>query len=229
MAFCENCGQELPTEAKFCYICGTPTEPVSNNLLRKTVYDGEVHKCPNCGETLDSFITKCPACGYELRGIRQNGCVHDLAKRLQDEKTAEQKHELISNFYIPNTREDIYEFFILADSNIMARDEAMDAWLAKLEQAYLKAKLAFGDDQEFAQIDASYKKICREYKRKKIIGISKSKVFQAFALIFLGILMVAIGEKIGIGLLATILVFGGIPFIILGCVHLVVPRKIRKK
>lgn len=33
---------------------------------RSTVYDGEIHKCPNCGEVISSFVTNCPACGFEL-------------------------------------------------------------------------------------------------------------------------------------------------------------------
>ena len=33
---------------------------------RTTVYDGEIHKCPNCGEVIHSFVTNCPACGFEL-------------------------------------------------------------------------------------------------------------------------------------------------------------------
>ena len=33
---------------------------------RKTVYDGAIHKCPSCGEVVNSFVSICPACGFEL-------------------------------------------------------------------------------------------------------------------------------------------------------------------
>ena len=48
MSFCTNCGKELPTGAKFCANCGTASV-APDNARRKTVYDGEVHKCPGCG------------------------------------------------------------------------------------------------------------------------------------------------------------------------------------
>ena len=70
MAFCVNCGQELKEGVKFCANCGStviPHKKVVKNE-RKTFYDGEIHKCPNCGEVINSFIISCPSCGYELRG-----------------------------------------------------------------------------------------------------------------------------------------------------------------
>lgn len=60
MAFCVNCGQELVEGAKFCANCGKAVDGNSSNSQRKTVYDGELHKCPNCGETINAFVTICP-------------------------------------------------------------------------------------------------------------------------------------------------------------------------
>ena len=69
MAFCMNCGQELPDGAKFCSSCGSAIGTVTEETNeRKVTYDGKLHKCPNCGEILNSFVANCPACGYELRG-----------------------------------------------------------------------------------------------------------------------------------------------------------------
>lgn len=124
MSFCTSCGKGLSADANFCSNCGTAVGTTATPN-RKAIYEGVLHKCPQCGETLNAFATNCPSCGYELRGIRQSGCVNDLAQRLSEATSTKQKHELISNFYIPNTREDIYEFFILAYSNISAGDEAM--------------------------------------------------------------------------------------------------------
>lgn len=45
MPFCTNCGAQIAEGAKFCTNCGAAsTRPESG---RKTVYDGNVHKCPN--------------------------------------------------------------------------------------------------------------------------------------------------------------------------------------
>ena len=49
MAFCSYCGKELSAGAKFCFECGKPVE-MQEETARKTVYSGEIHKCPRCGE-----------------------------------------------------------------------------------------------------------------------------------------------------------------------------------
>lgn len=47
MAFYINCGQELAEGAKFCASCGNAVDASQNGAKeqRKTVYDGELHKC----------------------------------------------------------------------------------------------------------------------------------------------------------------------------------------
>ena len=141
MAFCVNCGQQLGEGAKFCTNCGqTVTTHKTESSERKTVYDGEIHKCPNCGELLKSFTTVCPTCGYEVRSVTTNSPVEALAKKVEMASSLDDKIELITNFYIPNTKEDIYDFFILAVSNLEDKwYDTDDAWRAKLEQAYHKA------------------------------------------------------------------------------------------
>ena len=58
MAFCSNCGKELTPGAKFCADCGTPVAPTaSSEPKRTTVFEGDIHKCPHCGETLKAFET----------------------------------------------------------------------------------------------------------------------------------------------------------------------------
>ena len=143
--FCSYCGTKLDEGARFCKNCGeaigqaqqpagttvsheapkTETkqpkaEPVKEDprTKRKTVYDGEIHKCPNCGELLKSFTTVCPTCAYEVRGVTTNSPVEALAKKVEQAASLDDKMELITNFYIPNTKEDIYDFFILAVSNV---------------------------------------------------------------------------------------------------------------
>ena len=193
MAFCTNCGEKIEEWTKFCANCGHAGNNNSANQ-RKTVYDGEIHKCPNCGERLDSFVTSCPACGYELRGVRTASVVNELAKKLEQTDSIEQKIDLIRNFYIPNTKEDICEFFILALSNIKADNYDAEAWYAKLEQAYQKAKLSFGTTSEFQHLDQLYNKIKKEQRTKSIArNIKKSKMLQSLLLGAVGALMIIIG------------------------------------
>ena len=66
MAFCSNCGKQLVDGAKFCSGCGATVvqTTVEENAKRKVVYEGELHKCPSCGEVLGAFVSVCPVCGY---------------------------------------------------------------------------------------------------------------------------------------------------------------------
>lgn len=195
MAFCINCGQELAEGAKFCANCGK-TVNNSATTQRKTVYDGELHKCPNCGELLNSFVTNCPTCGYELRSVNTNSPVNELAKKIEKTTSVAEKIELITNFYVPNTREDIYDFFILAVSNLEDTNyDTDDAWRAKLEQTYLKAKISFGREPEFEYVDELYKKtIDKVTKRGTAQFIRKNKKLCLSALLVsIGVIMIVVG------------------------------------
>ena len=177
MAFCTNCGQQVAEGAKFCANCGTPISQNTSNTERKTVFDGEIHKCPHCGEVLKAFETVCPTCKFELRGAKGSSTVKDLAEKLENATSEKQRIIIIKNFPVPNTKEDIFEFMLLASSNFDAsyyvthlhEEDISDAWLTKIEQCYQKAKLAFGDHSNFERIESVYltiKNDCAEKESK---------------------------------------------------------------
>lgn len=222
MAFCTNCGQELEDGAKFCAGCGKEISK-KNQVVeqRKTVYDGEIHKCPNCGELLDSFVTACTSCGYELRGTKTNSYIKELSDKLEKAETNEQKIDLITHFYIPNTKEDIYEFCILAASYINAGGYGFDAWYAKLEQAYQKAKLSFGNSPEFEYIKQLYMKTkVKRIFKSFFIKITSSKAAKSLSICLAGLLLLLCGPLFGEngGLIAML---GG-PVILCGFVFLLI-------
>ena len=185
MAFCINCGQKLPEGAKFCNGCGTQTDtqksakskkeytgeqPITE---RKTIYEGALHKCPNCGEVLTSFVVNCPACGYEIRGGNTINSAREFAVRLVDAANDEQRITLIKSFPIPNSKEDILEFMIVASTNFDAtanmsgngmKKSVSDAWLAKVEQSYQKAVLLFVNDPDFSKIQNLYDQVSGKIK-----------------------------------------------------------------
>ena len=160
MAFCVNCGYELKEGAKFCNNCGSMviSHKKAETNERKTFFDGEIHKCPSCGEVLPSFVGNCPSCGYELRGTSATNSVKELYGELNRTTAEVQKDNLIRNFPIPNSKEDIIEFMILASSNILGEDnqDIYEAWLAKFEQAYQKAILLFSSESDFTKIQRIY-------------------------------------------------------------------------
>ena len=100
-----------------------------------------------------------------------------------------QKLTLIRNFPIPNSVSDCMEFMMLAIANIdvrVSKNTLMnkfykidttenratihrvisDAWVAKMEQVYRKAEVAFPDDPAFAKIQEIYFNKMRELNLK---------------------------------------------------------------
>jgi uncharacterized Zn finger protein (UPF0148 family) len=207
MAFCSKCGVELADGAAFCSACGTAvgaSEPKKDNQ-RKISFEGEVHKCPNCGEVLKGFESVCSACGFEIRGTKTAESVQEFVKKLESldgEKggtawlahqafgedqlspIVEKKVNLIKNFPIPNAKEDIREFMILAASNLdpilyegdskIAKTALLAAWKVKMEQAYQKAKMSFGTGADFRSVHKIYDEKILKPKRKKatLIGLA---------------------------------------------------------
>lgn len=111
MAFCSNCGQKLTEGAKFCNNCGTATggvQPKKETVVppppiqtppaketrkhqndepitkRQTVYDGEIHKCPHCGEVIEAFMAKCPACGFELNSKKVSSTLQKFIDEINE-------------------------------------------------------------------------------------------------------------------------------------------------
>lgn len=197
MAFCTNCGDQLKDGAKFCSSCGIAINGAGvETSQRKTTYDGELHKCPNCGELLNSFVTNCPSCGYELRSVKVNSPVNVLARKVEEATSVDAKIELITNFYVPNTKEDIFDFFILAVSNLEDTNyDTDDAWQAKLEQTYHKARISFGNSPEFEYIEKLYSKTCAKISKRGMSNfIRKNKSSCTIALIIIaGIFMFTVG------------------------------------
>lgn len=207
MSFCTNCGYQMTDNSKFCANCGTPAIQSSSNTERKTIFDGEIHKCPNCGELLRAFETVCPTCQFELRGTKSSNSVSILAEKLEKATSENQKITIIKNFPIPNTKEDIFEFMFLAYSNFDAKyyaehqdvEDISDAWLAKIEQCYSKAMFSFGNSKEFEHIQNLYDKTLKDKKKNTTKKFLKRrwKIFLCLILAVLSLTMMIVGVFMG--------------------------------
>lgn len=204
MKYCIYCGEPLSDSAIFCSKCGkkqvkNDKKSQSNNEERHTS-QSSMTKCPNCGEIIDSFKTNCPSCGYELRNTQSSESVRSFFDKVENiENNNSNKRfkfidgisksfglgssddkliTLIQSYSIPNNKEDVLEFFILASSNAVPFSHESsnkkaaaksDAWLSKLEQAKMKADIMFNhDESEYLQICQIYKKVHDEIRFSKL-------------------------------------------------------------
>jgi DNA-directed RNA polymerase subunit RPC12/RpoP len=190
--FCASCGtavggaanttqtQTKSGQSKKCPSCGAPVESFQI-------------KCSSCGyefreadisSTIQTFLEQIEALDKErdekltknesdndssigsllgLSGLKRSAMgFSPPITRIRSEKV-----RLISQFPIPNTKEDILEFLIFASSQIQKsglfsltgvdpiavqeKGALNEAWTAKCQQAYSKALIAFGQDKEGLQ------------------------------------------------------------------------------
>ena len=170
---------------------------------------GDVRKCPACGAIVPSMAAICPECGYEFTNVEANSSTRLLMQKIDEiqaqyaELTAnvdnkdesairtrgyqvkrqlnDRTAQLIQNFPIPNTREDLIEFLTLCIGNSKADSVMLDgndpvtpAWRKKLQQVIAKVKVALPNDQQAQELIDEYegKRENSKKKGKKIaIGI----------------------------------------------------------
>ena len=209
--FCSNCGKQLEMNAKFCNECGAKIE---TDDKRKMVFEGQIHQCPNCGEPLKAFELSCPACGLELREKEASSAIKEFVLKLETieslkqrtRKTNDQKINLIKSFSVPNSKEDMLEFMILATSNIdlsaydlLPKDisknqvEINAAWLSKAKQVYEKAKLSYSADNTLVEIKNLYDDCAEKIKKAKQKRTVKNLILWTIAAICFIIFLVVLG------------------------------------
>ena len=216
--FCKYCGNKAEDNQTFCSVCGKKiieekesSQKTYDGRLKKCPNCGELvdsftAKCKACGyEFRDtSGVSSIKELRKSLEEINnkeeadywtpQLGIVGQRTSRMV---------EAIKSFNIPNTKEDIIELMIMASSNIVidsslhimdlrrpnCNAEALtDAWKAKLEQAYQKAKMTLSDDPSFARISNIYSSKMDEIEKAK-----KKRIIEKVISIALPILMILFG------------------------------------
>ena len=140
---------------------------------------GVVNKCPQCGGVVEAGSAKCNECGYVFRGIEAISSRQKLSELLieiekreykasglfgliggsifEDEKRDAARARAITDFPVPNAKEDLLEFiaYLKPHTNrgffsIQPNEKmTVKAYKQKYQECVTKAKLFFADDPQF--------------------------------------------------------------------------------
>jgi hypothetical protein len=165
-----------------------PTPPTiqsaPKNSKSNSQKEGDIKKCPACGASVKSFSSKCLECDHEFRNVGVVSSVTEfyneykkigeeikeykpLAKSWwgsNNEKATKlfevqtRQRDLVSNFPIPNTKEDIFEFLGLCIAN--KNNFTIHTWKDKAKQIIMKAKITLSNDKNaIAEIQSIAKQL----------------------------------------------------------------------
>lgn len=152
---------------------------------------GVMHKCPNCAAPVEAVSPKCAACGYEFRGVEANSSVKELSERLDRAQNA-QKADIIRNFPVPTTRDDLLEFIFFTKSKAFAFEEGTAPYREKYYECIDKAEFYFRDDPRFEQI------ISEGRRNRKNLWKNLNRSVKIIIFFIIGwILLVAFGLAMG--------------------------------
>jgi RNA polymerase subunit RPABC4/transcription elongation factor Spt4 len=198
MTFCVKCGTQLQDGAKFCPSCGTEVGGAAPAPIPAVEKMGNIHKCPACGAGVPPMTAVCPSCGHEFTNIQVSSSLQLFLEELETIKDEREKLSYIGKFPVPNTKEDILEFGIMAASQITPENTAVKifrgyllfstmgilqifwkgpvawrfnkVWRAKIKQVYTKGRIVLASDKAaLAQVEAIVADVEKAEKRSKII------------------------------------------------------------
>ena len=150
----------------------TPAPPPPPSKASSSTKRGKVRKCPNCGGPVEAFESKCESCGHEFVDVDAVSSVETLSRRL-DNTPRRDMPEVIAMFPVPNTREDLLEFIVYAESKFLhlpvnsgdgghpedrSNLHIVKAFKAKYIECVEKAKIYFPDDPKFKPLFRRYKR-----------------------------------------------------------------------
>ena len=222
--FCSACGQRIKSyNPQSIPEVGLNSTKETDRTESANKYKGRVMRCMNCNGPISEGTTICPTCGSKITNSSAKSSVRDFREQMFAieasrpvkrggfakigsgiSKTDELKLALIRNYPIPNTFDDILEFFLFACQNINldlskqtaskavsrsihhiagARSASVettisDAWVSKVEECYNQAALFFSDHPDFDKIDKLYTKKFKQLRKKRnkiVVETSSSK------------------------------------------------------
>lgn len=158
------------------------------------VNKNQIDKCPACGALRPAFAATCPECGYEFRDSKSH-VVSDLSNKLEEIlKVAEtkdwadhsfggafdnpgyqdthrnkwvvsQQREIIDNFPIPHTKEDVLELLYFIHPKVIGeRNRLTSIWIKKEVEIINRAKQIFANNDQTLQTILTVEKECKKRK-----------------------------------------------------------------
>lgn len=134
--------------------------------------------CPRCGASVQSMQLTCPECGFEFNNEDANANAKELMKLIEEANNTDKKIEIIRNYPIPNTKENLTEFLALCTSNstltwhMRFGDNSNDeykiccAWRDKSKQVIVKSRLMLKEEPSIMSlVDKLEKEISKKSYR----------------------------------------------------------------
>lgn len=171
---CPGCGSTVGSFSTHCPMCGNEMgNVIAANSARELTE--KLERISARKMTSADYYPPSDDLSAEERLAERETAISDFEAAKEKEKA-----ELIVNFPVPNGREDLLEFMILASSNIDNTAgnsrELIKAWMIKQEQIFNKARLSMGNGADFSHIkilyDKTQGKIAKRRKRNWRIAMS---------------------------------------------------------
>lgn len=206
---CPNCGEVLSSFIVNCPSCGYEIRDIeAADSVQEFAFKLEQIEATKMPVELEQRSFMKTVFGKDFQSDEED----DAKRRFKEQKNNE-KANLICNYPVPNTKEDILEFFLLASSNIDNKhgndNVVSNAWITKLNQIYQKAEILFGDDPEFERIKRLYEKKKTDIKIAKLKSNSIWILFILYFCLFMGF---ALNKVLTIFIIIATIVTAGIVF-----------------
>lgn len=170
--FCSSCGDIINSFVTNCPSCRYEIrEAKVSNSVKELVTKLESIESRQMQITEEKKSLMKMVFGKDLKDEDE---MQEAARRFESQKIQE-KVNVIINYPVPNTKEDILEFMILATSNINTKlgidDDLSKAWIQKMEQVYQRAELTIKNSRDLNPIKNLYNNKKNEIEKKKKKGV----------------------------------------------------------
>lgn len=134
---------------------------------------GSVLKCPQCGAVINRMMGKCPECGHIFTDISVGKSVKSLSEELNRmnhlKKIMGGEKELIKNFPIPNSKDELIDLMIFL-KNFESENVASTEINGKIKECIDRCRLLFKDDSEISKIITECEDKIRKDKKSSRFG-----------------------------------------------------------